>query len=591
MIHLDDYASDENIILALCRLRIRLAQKKNTKHLIHLHSDEPKHNYHLTLRPSKSEIQLSSFFPPRKKWKKPGFKNRFKDKAPLNSTEKNLKSLLMTVDFYQKNYPEEQCVVKLNHFVKDIQKTLRSRTYKFKPPIIIPKLKDEKQSDTETNVCRPIASFELKDKIIIGITNKYLTNVIDNVFCKESFAFRGKQDIAGHLRAPTHHDPITEILKFRERHPAQSLWVSECDIKKFFDTVNHTVIKNSFNLLFKNKGLKTHVSADLIDAKRVLYNYLDVYKFNKNVLPLNQQPLFFKKNKIKNGKFGWVEDDLKNYYKRIASAKIGIPQGGALSGLIANVVLHHVDSGVNVHQDGELLYVRYCDDMLILHPKREVCERAFEQYLLGLKKHKLVSHLHIEPPFSNTAIFWAEKSKKCYQWGNDNSLGSPWIGFVGYEIHYDGHVRVRKTSLLKEMKKQNKVVLELRQILNSPYRRSSSMTIFESVISRLIGMSVGRVSLENYKTIKNEMCWVSGYKLLTDNKHTRIQIRRLDSSRSKLLRTFKFKVDKIQKVETDKFEPVKGSKQIVFYGRPFSYYYHLIVKHRSLNETPIEKKI
>jgi hypothetical protein len=579
MIYLDDYASSQNIILTLSRLRIKLAQKKNSKHLIHLHSKDPKHNYHLKLRPSKSEIQLCSLFPSRKKWKKPGFERRFKDNFPLNTTEKNLKALLITVDFYQRNHPDELCMVKLNEFIKDVQKCLRSKSYKFSSPAIIPKLKEEKQSETEINICRPIASFELKDKIIIGITNKYLTNLIDDEFCNESFAFRAKRDDCGQQKAPTHHDPVTEILKYREQHREGSLWVSECDMKKFFDTVNHTVIKISFDKILKSKHLKTHQLQDLVDAKRALYNYLDAYRFNKNVLHLNLQQKFFKKNNIKNGQFGWVEDDLKLYYKRICSAKIGIPQGGALSGLIANVVLHCVDKTVIQPPDKEMLYVRYCDDMLIIHPKREICERAFDQYLLGLKKSKLVPHLHKEPPFANDATFWNDKSKKCYQWGSDNILGSQWIGFVGYEIHYGGDVRVRKSSLVKEMKKQNKVAVELKQILKSPYRRSSSKTIFESVVNRLIGMSVGRINLSNYQTLKNEMCWVSGYKLLTNNKYTRIQIRRLDSSRSKILRSLNYIVEKIEIEDKGKFKPVKNSKQVVFYGFPFSYYYHVLAKH------------
>jgi len=228
--------------------------------------------------------------------------------------------------------------------------------------------------------------------------------------------------------------------------------------------------------------------------------------------------------------------------------------------------------------------------MLILHPTRSLCEKAFDDYLLGLKFNKLVPHPPKEPPFESHLNFWKGKSKKCYEWNNKLGCGSPWIGFVGYEIHFDGHVKVRKSSLLKEMKKQFKVVGELKKILNDPLRRSSPRTIYESIANRLIGMSVGRVSLWNYKNVKNEMCWINGYKLLTNNKYTQIQLRRLDSSRSKLLRRLNTKVEIIEKLEPTATDQNKALKQVFYYGNPFSYHYHILTKPKNLVNTKVEIK-
>lgn len=158
-------------------------------------------------------------------------------------------------------------------------------------------------------------------------------------------------------------------------------------------------------------------------------------------------------------------------------------------------------------------------------------------------------------------------------------MGSPWIGFVGYEIHYQGHIRVRKSSLLKEMKKQFKVVGDLKLILKDPDCRSTKNTIYESVASRLIGMSVGRVSLWNHKGIKNEMCWASGYRLLTNNKYARIQLKRLDSSRNRLLLKLRNKILKMQSNEIIEENEEQGkAKPIeqIYYGSPFSYYYQTL---------------
>ena len=69
---------------------------------------------------------------------------------------------------------------------------------------------------------------------------------------------------------------------------------------------------------------------------------------------------------------------------------LGVPQGGALSCIIANVVLDSVDraAGLDVpHPDK--LFVRYGDDILLMHRSRKECEKLIEAYAEQLKKHKL----------------------------------------------------------------------------------------------------------------------------------------------------------------------------------------------------------
>ncbi|MDB5138196.1 MAG: hypothetical protein JWR12_112 [Mucilaginibacter sp.] len=577
MLAFKDFSSDSAILEILCKMRVKLAHRRNKEHLIHLHTLNPNKNYHKN-GATKSETLLCSLFPPRKKWKTVLENKRVKDGVTLSTSEKTLLSLRATIKYYRRTDPNAEFLVRLDNFIKGIQNALHHGRYKISSPKIIPKLKEDKPSLTSTNICRPIASFGLKDKIILSITNRFLTAVFDPLFIERSYAFRYKRLINGKEMCPTHHEPVEEILAYRKKHEGSNLFVAECDMKKFFDTVNHSIIKKSLKPFFEHKILSKFPAPDIDNAKRILYDYLDVYTFNHSVLPFNDDQRHFKKFKIPDGKYGWVKEELisNGYYKRIASAKIGIPQGGALSGLIANVVLHGVDKQVNHTKDADLLYVRFCDDMLIIHPNQEKCASAFERYLLGIKSKKLVVHQPVNTPYVNPRDFWSEKSKSCYIWGSERGVGSPWIGFVGYEIHYQGYLRARKSSLIKEMKKQFKVVGDLKLILKDTYCRSSANTIYESVVNRLIGMSVGRVNLWNYKNIKNEMCWTSGYRLLTDNKYTRIQLKRLDSSRNRLLLKLRNKIAKMKSSEKteegEKEENVKSNEQ-VYYGSPFSYYY------------------
>lgn len=581
MLLFKDFFSDRAIIDIVCKMRVKLAQRRNKDHLIHLHTLNPYKNYHKS-NVSKSEELLCSLFPPRKKWKTVLKHKRIKNGLARNTSEKTLLSLYATIKYYHKNEPNVDFLVRLNKFIKDIQYALQHKsTYIISPPKIIPKLKTDKPDLLKENICRPIASFGLKDKIILSITNRYLTAIFDTLFIDQSYAFRYKRMINGKETCPTHHEPIEEILAYRKKHDDLNLFVAECDLKKFFDTVNHSVIKKVFNQFFSRKPLSKYPLEDINSSKRILYDYLDAYTFNHNVLPFNYNQQHFDKFKIPKGKYGWVSEELisKGYYKRISNAKIGIPQGGALSGLIANVVLHSVDKKITSSNDPELLYVRFCDDMLIIHPNEKGCKLAFERYMIGVKSKKLVIHEPVSPPYLNPKDFWSEKSKSCYIWGSERGIGSPWIGFVGYEINHQGYLRVRKSSLNKEMKKQYKVVGDLKLILKDPHCRSNENTIYESVVNRLIGMSVGRVNLWNHKTINNEMCWVSGYRLLTDNKYTRIQLKRLDSSRNKLLLKLRNKIIKMKACEkTGEHDEEKNGNSIehIYYGSPFSYYYQTL---------------
>lgn len=352
MLSLSDLSSEAYILNMLCRLRVKLAHRRNKDHLIHLHTKAKKHNYHVR-QGTKDEELLTSLFPPRKQWRTVVQRKRMKNGVQRSSTEKTMLSLQATLRYYRYNRPDAPCLSLLDNFIKEIQDGINGGTYKIGAPKIIPKLKEDRASRTEVNICRPIASFELKDKLILSIINKYLTNIFDEYFIENSFAFRSKRIINGKLMCPTHHDSVEKIISYRKLFLAKTLYVAECDMMKFFDTVNHTVIKKIFNQFLERKGIESYYPKDLSNAKRILYNYLDVYTFNKTVLPLNQKQSHFDRFKIPNGKYAWVGIELisNGYYKRLGGAKIGIPQGGALSGLIANLVLHSIDRKITAMKD------------------------------------------------------------------------------------------------------------------------------------------------------------------------------------------------------------------------------------------------
>jgi hypothetical protein len=211
--------------------------------------------------------------------------------------------------------------------------------------------------------------------------------------------------------------------------------------------------------------------------------------------------------------------------------------------------------------------------MIMLHPRKRKCAEYMKVYEAELKKLKLLPHRAQDITVYDQA-FWKVKSKRPYKWGPRGYV--PWVGFVGYELNVAGDVRVRKSSLAKEMQKQYDTVQEVIRAIDGQPRASHKM-IQESVANRLIQMSVGRVRMHNFRTVESELCWVNGFRRLTDNKYSRIQMKRLDACRNRLLWWLK---KRLMVVEGAEGTAKSAARQIVKYRKPFSYYYNAIEKPR-----------
>lgn len=593
--------SSDAIISYLCKLRTKVAKGRNKKHLIHLLTDSDKFNYHVNDSKKYLDIdeeasnefikyehqflsELNKLFPGRKKWVILGAKSRINKttKQPLSSNDRNYYSLLKTIKSFRKKLPNELWLKELDKFILDIQTSISTDTYKVVTPIIYPKLKKEKQMKGP-NGCRPISLFSLKDRIILSLTNKYLTRLFDTYFKDCSYAFRSKKN-KENTAILTHHDCIKDVLDYRMKHHNAPLWVIECDIEKFYDSVNHNIIKELFAQLIQHSK-DDFPELDLSKPSHIFNEFLDCYAFNKNV-PSKSDLDYWTSYDIPNGEFEWVADRFKElgYYVDMDSERIGVPQGGALSGLIANIVLNVADKEV---LKTDVFYTRFCDDMLIIHPELEVCQLAKDSYIKALRSLQLVPHsFKMENDLKEKRVkaikgqpeitlspFWKGKSKGPYKWDSIANDGFPWIGFVGYEMHNDGFIRVRKKSFKKELQKQCEVVEEIRNAVKYSMRKSKG-SVTESAIHRLVGMSVGRVTLKNFDTVSNDLCWKNGFKELVMNKYSIQQIKQLDRNRSRLYYDLVKDLKELDVEEKDKIE--SNPRQVVHFNKPFSYYYQVL---------------
>jgi hypothetical protein len=447
-----------------------------------------------------------------------------------------------------------------------------------KTPLIFPKLK-EKLKKEGINECRPICMFNLKDRILLSLTNKFLTQLFDEQFQDSAYAFRAKKNNEGSILS--HHDCIKDILEFRNANINRELYVAECDMKKFYDTVNHKIAKSLFDeLILKSKLLYPQINFE--NSIAIFESYLNCFAFNIDI-PKQEDLKYWTSYKINNGEFSWIDKDvLRSHYSDISIERIGVPQGGALSGLIANIYLNKADIAVFGRN---ILYQRFCDDMIIITDDLIECNEAKKIYENALMELKLFPHkfnneaelMAIDDNKISYKPFWDGKSKGPYQWGKIQKNSFPWIGFVGYEINYLGDIRVRKKSFEKELQKQKTIIKEIKDAIEVGMRKSKG-TATESAINRLIGMSVGRIGIDNFDEVSTDLCWKNGFKQLTINEHSTRQIKQLDRNRGKQY----YKL--LNEINEPDLEPrEQEDRQTIKYNKPFSYFYQILERQRKAN--------
>ncbi len=578
----------------ICKVRVKLAKNKSKKHLLHLLTSNPAYNYHVKLNSepqndfevNQKELTdfLLSILPPRKKWLKLGEQSRRKPNREnefLTSNDKNYYSLLKTIKAESKKSIKANWFFSLEKFVEEVIVISKGNEYEVSRPIIFPKLKEKIKAD-KPNECRPICIYSLKDRIILSLTNKFLTRVFDEQFQDSSFAFRSKRNSQGNIIS--HHDCILGIGEFRSENATCNLFVAECDMKKFYDTVNHKIALSMFQSLIDTAKINNS-TLNLETPIKIFKSYLNSFAFNINI-PKSTDLEYWNSYEIPNGFFGWIDDiSIKTYYTDIREERIGIPQGGALSGLIANIYLNQADIELKKF---DVFYQRFCDDMIILAKDFETCDRAKNAYENELKKLKLFPHKFkssdelkkVENDKISLTEFWNGKSKGPYKWSKVEENGFPWIGFVGYEMDYLGNIRVRKKSFAKELSKQKTIIREIKNAVKIGMRKPKG-TATESAINRLIGMSVGRIGLVNFDEVSTDMCWKNGFRELTVNPHSIRQIKQLDRNRSKQYYKLLKEIEDPE-LELDENDG-KEKRKYVRYDKPFSYFHQIIERQKKAN--------
>lgn len=179
---------------------------------------------------------------------------------------------------------------------------------------------------------RHIHKANVEDRIVHHLLYKYLYEIFDKTFIFDSYSCRiGK----GTHRAVTRLEKFTRLIS---KNYARECWVLKLDIKKFFYSVDHIILKK-------------------LIAKRVK---------DENIV--------------------WLINQVIDSFPKEARLLKGIPLGNLTSQIFANIYLNELDQFVK-HKLKIKYYLRYADDFIILSSEKETLSRLIDSLKRFLNAH------------------------------------------------------------------------------------------------------------------------------------------------------------------------------------------------------------
>ena len=481
---------------------------------------------------------VSAYLPPRRDWSRPKKKQRHSSHRPTVEILRDSIYRKVQGVYHSGRLGEYEWGRKLAILVKQIQDQVASGEVRFSRPELMLRLKAVSMG------CRPkyrcISAYRnLTDRVILTIANKYLTTKFDPVLSKNTYAFRiGKSNPVAHT--------VGRIINYRQGTDAL-LYVAEYDIIKFFDTIGHNVVLNAFEAKCKEVAIDDRV-------RSIVKSFLKSYCI-KDVLQSTC----------------WRELAKHEDWNYLASlpnvTEIGLPQGGALSGLLANIVLDLADKAVDGLGFQDLLYIRYCDDIIIISKDEERCRSAVQAFSKAVEQLCLCMY----PAGSHVTYgrdYYSTKSKGLFRWGHRSTVEGviPWVSFLGYSIRYDGAARLRKETFVAHVKSIKEECNTFLTKVNAHGFRSlrGRVDVVKSFLFRLISKGTGRITIEPIKGLGR--CWLSAFRFLGNSDVGLRQIRKLDYVRTseinRLLRKLGMRYGDVSE---------EDDQPAFYFGKPFSY--------------------
>lgn len=347
----------------------------------------------------------------------------------------------------------EQFRSTLDHQVDFIYKRIQKGGYHFYPlkEVEIPKeqglsIKEARKSDK----IRVLSIASIRDVIVQKLLYDYLNDIVEAEFLKlsqVSFAYR--KGLNAQKAAQKVFDDIKEGY----------IIALDADLKGFFDTIPHQLLFEQVKKFFNH----------MPGIQKLLYRFIHVDK-GRRIKKGNKTKVIRKKRRE------------------------GIPQGGILSGMLANIYLHQFDTWVmeTLGNKYDLKYTRYADDFIILTKNADDIhwiQNECKEFLGGLE-------LILHPDPKKTKIIHIKQNKS--------------VDFVGFKITKK-HIGVKEQNVDKFKKRILKILNE------TDFNKSKALPLLRYKLSfKYYGNEVKQFKCKTcnkFDTIRN---WMKFFLVITD---------------------------------------------------------------------------
>lgn len=536
----EDYFSFEAVLRTLAAIRVHIAGRRHRRQFVwEIYSDMP---HPLAGDP----MEVDAFLPPRRLWRRPNRKNR---KGLSSDGVWQAAIVRAAMGAKRRGMLEaEPWGRKLLALVASVQARLAADDFALDAPRVraVPKPGTPVKHRAIVEYGRP------EDRVILAQAAKYLRDAIDGEFRDESYAFRQVTPD----RRPTHHLAVGKLQSYRATRAGRKLYCAECDIAGFFDAVGHDVLLGALARLEQRLVAKGKPPLDPT-AWRVLRAYLASFHFAEGgmVVPSIRQAYL---DAGAGAPAAPLDGDGKTNLNRV-----GIPQGGALSPVLANVVLDASDKAVlDVGgTDPELFYARFCDDILIVHSDREKCALALGRYLAATRGLDLPVY-PLENNVCYGAAYFDAKSKGPFAWDAEvpDGTATPWISFVGYQVRHDGEVRLRRKTMKKHFEMQTREISPLVRRLRMPERdtlKLPPLKVYNRIRGHLISQGIGRSDQRRRCPSRPQRSWLDAFPLLDATPFAMRQMRALDRHREQWLAKARRRLEEYSRVRGEPMRIMK----------------------------------
>ncbi len=237
-----------------------------------------------------------------------------------------------------------------------------------------------------TGGTRPLGIPTVLDRLIQQAIAQVLTPIFDPTFSESSFGFRPGRSA---------HDAVYRVREFIRKGFRIAV---DMDLSKFFDTVDHDVLMHRVARKVRDKRVL-----------RLIGRYL---------------------------RAGVLIDG------QVQETRVGVPQGGPLSPILANIILDDLDK--ELERRGHC-FARYADDFIILVRSRRAGIRVmqsvqrFLESILKLRVNQDKSHVaHTDQAtflgftFRGVSIRWTEKAFREFKRRVKELTGRSWFVSMDY---------------------------------------------------------------------------------------------------------------------------------------------------------------